>query len=213
VAATGDARPAEAVVVMGVSGSGKTTIGRRVARKLGFDYADADDYHPDANIAKMRAGVPLDDDDRVPWLAALRHLIEARARGGRSLVIACSALKAGYRRVLDGTTDVAALMSGAGGATPRQPAATSGPAPRVTFVYLKGDYQTILARMQRRQGHYMKADMLRSQFRDLEEPQDAVTVDVTSSVSAAIRQALAGLAARGVGRAPATPQSDEEESA
>ena len=205
---------AQAVVVMGVSGSGKTTIGKRLARQLGFDFADADRYHPKANIDKMAAGEPLTDTDRRPWLAALRALIEERAARGRSLVLGCSALKRSYREVLSGRlppesvgTDAAGEAGGAdddaGGEPGGPPAARaarrgSGPRPRVTFVYLRGDYDTILARMRRRQGHYMKADMLASQFRDLEEPRNAVTVDVTGSFHAAVRRALAGLAGRGV---------------
>lgn len=168
---------ADAVVVMGVSGSGKTTVGRRLASRLGFDYADADDYHPPQNIAKMSSGTPLTDEDRGPWLERLRHLIEERAAGGRSLVLACSALKASYRQEL----------------------ARAEPMARVHFVYLKGDFATILARMRTRRGHYMKAAMLESQFRDLEEPADAVTVDVARlGVPASVRRAMAGLASRGV---------------
>ncbi len=169
----------DAVVVMGVSGSGKTTIGKRLASRLGFAFADGDAYHPQANIDKMAAGVPLTDEDRRPWLERLRALIEEHASEGRSLVLACSALKADYRRVF----------------TEAEPAA------RVHFVYLRGDFETLVERMRRRRGHYMKASMLESQFRDLEEPEDAVTVDVgRRSVPASVRQALAGLASRGVRR-------------
>ncbi|MEJ2293012.1 MAG: gluconokinase, partial [Deinococcales bacterium] len=166
----------DAVVVMGVSGSGKTTVGKRLASRLGFAFADADAYHPQANIDKMAAGVPLTDEDREPWLGRLRALIEEHAAEGRSLVLACSALKERYRRTLK----------------------RAEPAARVQIVYLKGDFDTILARMRRRKGHYMKAGMLQSQFRDLEEPTDAVTVDVDRlGVPASVRRALAGLAARG----------------
>jgi len=166
----------EAIVVMGVSGSGKTTIGRRIASKLGYAYADADRYHPEANVAKMAGGMPLTDDDRQPWLERLRRLIEEHAAQGRSLVLSCSALKERYRRVLE----------------------EAEPAARVHFVYLRGDFDTILTRMRRRKGHYMKASMLESQFRDLEEPEDAVVVGVERSVPASVQQALAGLARRGV---------------
>ena len=167
---------AVAIVVMGVSGSGKSTIGRRIASRLGFAFADADRYHPEANIAKMAAGVPLTDEDRQPWLERLRRLIEEHAAEGRSLVLACSALKESYRRLLKGAE----------------------PAAHVHFVYLRGDFDTILTRMRRRKGHYMKASMLQSQFRDLQEPEDAVVVSVEHSVPASVQQALAGLARRGV---------------
>ncbi len=167
----------DAVVVMGVSGSGKTTVGRRLASRLGFDFADADAYHPPENIAKMSRGTPLTDEDRRPWLARLRRLIEERASEGRSLVLACSALKASYRQELE----------------------RAEPMARVHFVYLKGDFDTILDRMRARRGHYMRAAMLESQFRDLEEPADAVTVDVGRlGVAASVRRAVAGLASRGV---------------
>ena len=181
----------DAVIVMGVSGAGKTVVGRRLAHRLGFAFADADDYHPQANIDKMAAGVPLTDDDRGPWLERLRALIVEHAAEGRSVVLACSALKAGYRRTLRGAE----------------------PAARVHLLYLKGDYDTILERMRDRRGHYMKASMLQSQFRDLEEPVDAVTIDVTHhDVPASVRLALAGLAERGVQPAPTRPtRSDEEE--
>ncbi len=167
---------AVAIVVMGVSGSGKSTIGRRIASRLGFAFADADRYHPEANIAKMAAGVPLNDEDRQPWLERLRQLIEEHAAEGRSLVLACSALKESYRRSLKGAE----------------------PAAHVHFVYLRGDFDTILTRMRRRKGHYMKASMLQSQFRDLQEPEDAVVVSVEHSVPASVQRALAGLARRGV---------------
>ncbi len=180
----------DAVVVMGVSGAGKTVVGRRLARRLGFAFADADDYHPQANIDKMAAGVPLTDDDRAPWLERLRTLIEEHAADGRSLVLACSALKAAYRQAL----------------------LAAEPAAQVRFVYLKGDFDTILERMRARRGHYMKASMLESQFRDLEEPADAVTVDVgRHDVPASVRLALAGLAERGVRPVASPPPASHEE--
>lgn len=183
---------AVAVVVMGVSGSGKSTIGRRLARRLACEFADADDYHPAANVAKMAAGVPLEDADRAPWLERLRDLIAERLSGGSSLVLACSALKASYRSVLEAA------------GSPRTP---------VHFVYLRADYDAIFARMRRRRGHFMKADMLASQFRDLEEPDDAVVVDADLDLGRSLRSALAGLAARGVRPFDdgAEPSTNEEE--
>lgn len=141
------------VIVMGVSGSGKTTVGAALAQALGCPFYDGDDFHPAANVAKMAAGCPLDDDDRAAWLASIGEVIRAGLSRGENGVIACSALKRRYREALR----------------------ACGP---VKFVYLKGDYETILTRMQSRQGHYMKPAMLTSQFDDLEEPVDAVTVEI-----------------------------------
>lgn len=141
------------VIVMGVAGSGKTTIGRGLAARLGWPFYDGDDYHPPANIAKMAAGVPLDDTDRADWLAALARVIARGLARGESGVLACSALKKVYRDVL--RVD-----------------------PRVSLVYLRGDYDEIWARLGRREGHYMPASLLRSQFADLEEPARALVVDI-----------------------------------
>ena len=143
------------VVVMGVSGSGKSTIGRRLAERLGCPFYDGDDYHPAANVAKMAAGTPLDDSDRAEWLAALAAVIAAGLSRGECGVIACSALKKRYRDVLR--------------LDERQ----------VRIVYLRGDFAAIQARLQSREGHFMKAPMLQSQFDDLEEPDEAIVVDAT----------------------------------
>jgi gluconokinase len=140
-------------IVMGVSGSGKTTVGEMLARRLGWDFFDGDEFHPPENVAKMAAGVPLADEDRAPWLARLHDLLAGTLRVGRHPILACSALKARYRDV---------LLAGTAG---------------VRVVYLKGSYDLILARMQNRPGHYMKPGMLRSQFDALEEPPDAWTAD------------------------------------
>ncbi len=141
---------------MGVSGCGKTTLGRLLAEQLGWDFFDADDFHPPVNVTKMARGIPLDDQDRAPWLDALRDLIQTYLEEDRSAVLACSALKQRYRDHL------------------------SQGDPSVRFVYLRGDYQTILTRMRARGGHYMKPEMLASQFAALEEPQDALVVDVAN---------------------------------
>jgi len=131
---------------MGVSGSGKTTIGRLLAQDLGWPFYDGDDFHPQANIDKMRQGIPLTDDDRDAWLTALRQQIETFIDNRQSAVLACSALKQAYRERLRGDR------------------------PEVRFIYLKGDYALIRQRLQGRQGHFMKADLLSSQFATLEEP-------------------------------------------
>jgi len=135
-----------AIVVMGVSGSGKSTVASRLASRLEWDFAEADGFHSAANVAKMQAGIPLGDDDRWPWLDALAQRI-ARARNeGRPCVVACSALRRIYReRLADGHDDV-------------------------RFAYLQGDFAMIEARMKTRTGHYMPASLLESQFRTLEEP-------------------------------------------
>lgn len=139
---------------MGVAGSGKTTVGRLLAAELGREYFEADEFHPPANIAKMSRGEPLNDTDRAPWLAAIRARMDRCRVEGTPAVFSCSALKAAYRRVLaEGLADVA-------------------------VIYLRGDLATIQQRVAQRQGHYMKADLVRSQFEALEEPADALTLDV-----------------------------------
>lgn len=139
-----------AIVVMGVSGAGKTLIGSLLAERLGWTFADADDYHPPANVEKMRSGRPLDDADREPWLRSLHALLrDAEA----PLVLACSALKAAYRDTIRGDlTDV-------------------------LFVHLHAPYEAIAERLEQREGHYMPASLLESQFNTLELPADALTID------------------------------------
>ena len=139
---------------MGVSGSGKTTLGKALAEKLGWDFFDADNFHPPENIAKMTAGIPLSDSDRAPWLAALHHQLLSTLSADRHPVLACSALKETYR---------AKLLEGMDG---------------ITVIYLKGSYDLILSRMSTREDHYMKPGMLQSQFGELEEPKDAIVLDV-----------------------------------
>jgi gluconokinase len=146
--------PTRFLIVMGVSGSGKTTTGRQLSERLGWEYYDADDFHPPANIAKMASGIPLSDADREPWLDSLRDLIAACKQGNRPGVLACSALKQTYRDHLVGTDR------------------------DVQIVYLKGSFDQIWARMRLRTNHYMKPNMLKSQFEALEEPADALVVDI-----------------------------------
>lgn len=145
---------------MGVSGCGKTTIGQALAAQLDCPFYDADDFHPQENIAKMASGVPLDDDDRAPWLARLAALIAGHLAEGETAVLACSALKKRYREQLRGDDD------------------------RVRFIYLRGDFDTIWQRMQARPGHYMRAEMLQSQFEALEEPSqdEALWIDISETV-------------------------------
>jgi gluconokinase len=145
-------------LIMGVSGCGKTTIGKALAEKMGWDFYDADDYHPPANISKMASGTPLDDSDRVLWLASLHDLINACLIYGHPAVLACSALKERYRQTL--------LKGNAG----------------VQIVYLKGSYDLIQSRMTLRTNHYMKPAMLHSQLDALEEPSNALSIDISLSV-------------------------------
>jgi gluconokinase len=154
---------------MGVAGSGKTTIGRRLASSLGWPYHEADDFHSAANKDKMARGIPLDDYDRAPWLASIRAAIDDTLASGQSAVFTCSGLKEKYRRV---------LMDGA---------------PAVSLIYLAIDFEAALARVSQRQGHYMKADLVRSQFDALEIPTDALTIDTRlppDQIVAEIRRAL-----------------------
>jgi gluconokinase len=142
------------VVLMGVSGSGKTTIGKLLAERAGAVFADADDYHPAANKAKMAAGTPLDDEDRQPWLEVLNGLLRGWYDAGTGGVLACSALKARYRETL-----------GAG-----------MPAGAVSFVLLDGARELIAARLGSRPGHFFNPRLLESQLATLEKPDGAVTV-------------------------------------
>jgi gluconokinase len=156
------------VVVMGVSGCGKSTVGEALAESLGWRFLDADDFHPPANVAKMAAGTPLVDEDRWPWLDRLAAEMRAINAGGGDAVLACSALRQAYRDRLAAAGDV-------------------------RFVHLAGDLPTIAARLASRQHRYMPQSLLASQFATLEPPADAIAVDVRDPVAvqiAAIRAAL-----------------------
>jgi carbohydrate kinase (thermoresistant glucokinase family) len=142
------------VVLMGVAGSGKTTLGRGLANELGWEFADADSFHPPANIAKMSAGAALEDADRAPWLAAIRRRIDDTLAQRKNIVITCSALKTRYRDALGVDR------------------------PGVRLVYLKGNRDTLLARLNSRVDHFMKPAMLDGQLSALEEPVHAETINV-----------------------------------
>jgi len=160
---------AQVIIVMGVEGSGKTTIGLELASAIDCEFRDADDFHSVPAKAKMAAGVALTDADRRPWLEALRALIADYLRTGRRLVLACSALKASYRDAL--TVDPAAVV----------------------FVYLRGDIELIRERLRKRPGHFAGPALLASQFETLEEPSNAVIADIADTpeqIVASIRSAL-----------------------
>lgn len=162
---TGQSAMPLSIVVMGVSGSGKSTIGALLAARLGVLFVDADDLHPADNVAKMRAGVPLTDDDRAPWLRAVGRVIRAERDRGRSVVIACSALRRGYRDL---------LREAAG---------------ELSLVYLTGSRELVRERVAARPGHFMPASLLDSQLQTLEPPEPdehAVAADVELSPSALV---------------------------
>lgn len=162
-------KPAQIVLLMGVAGSGKTTVGRHLAADLGWRFDDADQFHPPANVAKMSAGTPLTDEDRAPWLAAIRRHIDACLTRGENAIVTCSALKAAYRRVL-----------------------LADPA-RVRLVHLHGTREQLWTRISARENHFMKPAMLDSQLAALETPVDALTVDIGPApavIANQIRQAL-----------------------
>ena len=150
------------VIVMGVTGAGKTTVGRVLATALGWEFHDGDELHSEASKLKMHRGIALDDADRAPWLSAIRKLILAMLSEGREGVVACSALKQSYRDeiVLDPNS--------------------------VKVVYLKGSKEVIADRLRNRVGHFMNPDLLQSQFETLEEPRDAIVVDVSMAPEAIV---------------------------
>jgi gluconokinase len=151
------------IVVMGVTGAGKTTVGHLLAAELGWEFADGDDFHPVANVERMRRGVPLSDDDRQPWLEQLREEISRCDAERRNLVLACSALKKSYRAMLEVS-------------------------PAVKFVYLKGEPGHIAERLSKRRGHFSDEKILAAQFADLEEPQNAVIADITATPQEIVSQ-------------------------
>jgi gluconokinase len=154
---------------MGTTGAGKTTIGTMLATQLNWQFADADSFHPPANIEKMSHGIPLNDADRAPWLEAMRKAILEWIAAGKNVVLACSALKRAYREELR-------------------------PSPEVKIIYLKGDYALFAERIRHRHGHFAGEGILAGQFADLEEPDDAFTIDAAQSpeqIVAGIRKRLA----------------------
>lgn len=160
------------VLLMGVSGSGKSTIGHLLAERLDWDFLDGDDFHPPENIAKMAQGIPLNDDDRWPWLNRIRQAIEQRLETQQGAVFACSALKHSYQeRLIDGLDGVC-------------------------LVYLRGSFELIEERLRQRQSHFMPTALLRSQFDALEEPGDALIVEIGLSPDEIVREIVDVVKAR-----------------
>ncbi|WP_244607280.1 gluconokinase [Bosea sp. CS1GBMeth4] len=164
-----DAGPPAVVVVMGVASSGKTSLGERLAERLGWPFRDADTFHPPANVAKMSAGIPLTDEDRKPWLAAIAAWIDGLRASGGNGIVTCSALKKAYRDVIVGGR------------------------PDVALVYLRGSRELIGQRMAARQHHFMPPSLLDSQFATLEEPgadEKPLVVQVEASKEAIVEQVV-----------------------
>jgi gluconokinase len=150
------------ILIMGVEGSGKTTVGRLLAQDLGWMFVDADDFHSPSNKEKMSRGVPLDDADRGPWLQAIHDFVEGQANK-RNVVLACSALKQTYREQLRQEVEM-------------------------KVVYLKGSFELFYSRLQKRQAHFARESLLASQFASLEEPADAVTIDASLAETEIVKQ-------------------------
>jgi gluconokinase len=158
------------IVLMGVSGSGKTTVGKAYASQMGWTFVDADDFHPAANIAKMHRGEPLTDADRWPWLEAIRQRLLLAAQRGENVVLACSALKHAYQEYL-----------------------THEDPERIYYVYLRGSEELIRQRLVERKGHFMNPNLLHSQFETLEPPENAIEIDIApppDEIAANIRRKL-----------------------
>ncbi|AKG68793.1 MULTISPECIES: gluconokinase [Serratia] len=163
----------KSIILMGVSGSGKSTIGAAVAREIKAKFIDGDDLHPRANIQKMASGQPLNDEDRAPWLQRLNDAAYSLNHKNESGIIVCSALKRRYRDLLRKDND------------------------NMVFIYLKGSFEVILARLQARSGHFMPTELLKSQFEALEEPgadeKDVICVDIDTDVEGVVGRCVAAL--------------------
>ncbi|MGA8491499.1 MAG: gluconokinase [Terriglobales bacterium] len=156
------------ILVMGVEGSGKTTVGKLLAEDLGWIFVDADDFHSASNKEKMSRGIPLDDADRRPWLQAIHDFIVKQVEKGQDVLLACSALKQSYREQLQQGLDM-------------------------KVVYLKGSFDLISSRLQKRQDHFARESLLASQFASLEEPVDAVAIDASLSETEIIKRVRSAL--------------------
>jgi gluconokinase len=152
------------LIVMGVEGSGKTTIGQLLAQQLGWKFADADEFHSSANVEKMQQGIPLTDADRAGWLTAIHDAAVRWETEGMNAVITCSALKNSYRQQIEAGTK------------------------NLKFVYLRGSYELIAKRLSERKGHFAKGNLLASQFATLEEPKNVLTVDITPAPEVIVQE-------------------------
>jgi gluconokinase len=160
------------IVLMGVAGSGKSSVGAALTRRLGWPFHDADDFHPKCNREKMGRGIPLDDNDRRPWLEAIRASIVQSLNASENEIYSCSALKQAYRQLLVADAE------------------------EVKFVYLKGSPELIAERLANRQGHFFDPALLQTQFDDLEEPRDAVEVDISPAPESIADSIIAALGLR-----------------
>ena len=151
------------VILMGVSGSGKTTISQRLANALGWQFYDGDIFHTHANVEKLKQGIALTDADRIPWLTAIRLKITELLETGQSAVLACSALKREYRNFLSGGNNI-------------------------RFIYLKGSYSLISKRLENRHNHFMNPNLLSSQFDVLEEPEGVSVIDINQEPDVIVNQ-------------------------
>jgi carbohydrate kinase (thermoresistant glucokinase family) len=158
-----------AVILMGVSGSGKSTVGASLAQRLECPFLDADDFHPAANVEKMKHGIPLNDEDRMPWLRRLHEELEHRLGSGASVVLGCSALKESYRKILEEGLS------------------------RIDFVFLDVDQVTLTERLGKRKDHFFPKELLESQFAALEMPSDAIVVDARLPFQDVVEQILNAL--------------------
>jgi gluconokinase len=156
------------ILVMGTTGAGKTTVGKLLASKLHWTFLDADDFHPAANIEKMKHGIPLTDADRAPWLKNMREELLRLKAAGKNAVLACSALKQSYRDTLSAGLDF-------------------------RIVYLRGTYEQMRQHILARHGHFAGESILAGQFADLEEPKDAVTLDVSHTPEDLVAELVSGL--------------------
>jgi len=152
-------------IIMGVSGSGKSTVGKSVSKELGWKFYEGDEYHPVENVQKMKNGIPLNDEDRLPWLHSLRKIIVDTIEEQENIIISCSALKESYRNILKVNK-------------------------QVEFIYLKGNFDLIRERMEKRTDHFFKPELLKSQFETLEEPQEAIEIDISVPAGSTIKDVV-----------------------